>query len=203
MNAGLLVPRVPTAAVIIRLSVGATSGNPSDHSFGFRPAVSVASLRAARKHHLVRLTDPARCVVTDFSEEQAFTIADDCGIDQASIAMFRCGAHTLVALRDEATVVGLLSSENLEGSRIRRFLDDHPSHTLEEVRVRDLLVPCKELPALEWDTIQRARVRDLLYLVEATDCAYLLIVEAAGPKTMVLRGLLSRARLLRALEPSI
>ena len=203
MNTSLFLPRVPAAALMMTLRVGAPLQSPSDHSAGFHPAVTVASLRAARKHHLVRLSDPARCVVTDFAEEQAFTIADDCGIEEASIAMFRWGAHTLIALHEEKTVVGLLSSEDIEGERVRRFLDSHPEQAFRDILVRDVLTPCGTLPAVDWGTIEHARVSDVLHIVEATECPYFLLLKATDRSEMVLRGLLFRARLMRALEPSI
>ncbi len=203
MNTLSLSPRVNTAATSMRLRVAAPAGGRPPRVDGGNAAVTVASLRAARKYHFVRLTDPARCVVTDFAEEQAFTIADDRRIDDASIAMFRWGVHTLLTLREDGIISGLLSSENMERERIQRFLERHPDYLPEDIRVRDLLTPCDELPAVDWEKIQSASISDLLRMVAASDCSYLLVLQTIGGDTPVLRGLVSRVRLLRQLGPSV
>lgn len=201
MSTALLLPRVPGPAALLRLRIAAASDLPAYHTDRAHPAVTVASLRAARKHHLVRLSDPASCVVTDFGVERAVTIAAECGIDAAAIAMFRWGVHALVVLRDEQIVVGLLSSESIEDERIGRYLAARPDRTRESIRVRDVSTPCERLPAVDWETIRCARVGDLVHIVEAAECAYLLVVESDAGNAMSLRGLLSRARLLRQLDP--
>ncbi len=203
MNNLSLPPRVNAAATSMRLHVAAPSSGRPPRLDGGKPAVTVASLRAVRKHHFVRLTDPASCVVTDFAEEQAFTIADDRRADDASIAMFRWGVQTLLTLREDGIISGLLSSENIEGERIQRFLERHPDRAPEDIRVRDLLTPCEELPAIDWERIRSAPVSDLLRIIEASDCGYLLVLEATGGDSPVLRGLVSRVRLLRQLGPAI
>lgn len=203
MNTLLLSRQVSAAATSTRLRLAAPADGRPLQLDGGNPAVTVASLRAARKHHLVRLSDPARRVVTDFAEEPAFTIADDRRIDDASIAMFRWGVHALLALREEGIISGLLSSESVDGERVRQFLERHPDRAPEDIRVRDLSTPCEDLPAVDWEKIRSATIIDLIRMVEASDCGYLLVLEATGTGSPLLRGLVSRARLLRQLEPAI
>lgn len=204
MNTALLLPQVHAVAASMKLRVAVPSERSACRADGAaHAAVTVASLRAVRKRYLVRLTDPARCVTTDFAEERPFIVSMDCPIEDASVAMFRWGVHTLIVLRDDEVVSGIITAENIEGGHIRRFLASHSNSSAENIRVRDLLTPCEELPAVDWETIRCARVGDLLHLVEAAGCTYLLVVETHDSGSLFLRGLVSRARLERQLEPSI
>lgn len=202
MSNTLLSRCVNTAAPSMRLPVAASAPRHPPSLEG-DPAMTVAALRAARKERFVRLGDPARRVVTDFAEEQACTIAEDRRIDDASIAMFRRGVHLLLVLREDGSIRGLLGSENLEAPSIAKFLEGHPECAPEDIRVRDLSTPCEELPAIDWDKIRSMSIRDLIQIVEAVDCGYLLVLEAPDRACPVLRGLISRARLLRRVEPLI
>lgn len=205
MSSPLLLPKVHAPAALMTMRAAACILAPFDeaaHGAGEGlGSITVASLRAARKLHLVRLSDPATNVVTDFAATN--TVADDAPVDDVLSDMFRLGVHVLVVRGDEDTISGLISSEDIQGGRIQQFLEAHPDLRREDVRAGDILTPCEELPAVDTETIRCARVSDLVRLFEAMPCSHILVLERDCAGSLVLRGHVARARLERQLEPRL
>lgn len=204
MSSPLLLPKVHAPAALMTMRAAACILAPFDeaaHGAGEGlGSITVASLRAARKLHLVRLSDPATNVVTDFAATN--TVADDAPVDDVLSDMFRLGVHVLVVQRD-ATISGLVSSEDIQGGRMQQFLGAHPDLRREDVRAGDILTPCEELPAVDTETIRCARVGDLVRLFEAMPCSHILVLERDCAGSLVLRGHIARTRLERQLEPRL
>jgi hypothetical protein len=63
------------------------------------------------------------------------------------------------------------------------------------------MTPWDELMALDWEHLEEARAGDLLMLFEQTNLTHLLVVELdRKTANSTVRGLVSRARLLRQLR---
>ncbi|MGH8317960.1 MAG: CBS domain-containing protein [Steroidobacteraceae bacterium] len=167
-------------------------------------AVTVAhSLRSAPGHHLVRRSDSAVRVMTDFAASPAFTIGAECAIDDALDEMFRRGVRALIVLGEDNAVVGLVTSYDIQGERTQQHLEGRFSRRSEQVRVRDILTPCREWSSLDWHRVESARIEDVLELFRSTDSPYLVVLETGnGTAAGFLRGIISRTRLERQLGES-
>ena len=157
-------------------------------------------LRSSQEHHLVRRTDSAVRVMTDFAASQAFTVSADRGIDDALDEMFRRGVRALIVLGEDNAVVGLITSYDIQGERTREYLERQPTRHREQVNVSEILTPCGQWTAIEWRRVQAARIGDVLELFMSTGSPYLLVLEPGTETTPgLLRGIISRTRLERQL----
>lgn len=163
-------------------------------------AAAVLPLRAPGPPEIrIRLGDPAARAMIDLARTRAVTVPEDCGIDRACDDMRRAGVPALLVLRD-GQVIGLATEEDVNGGRAVRFLDAHPDLQRDQLRVREILIPCAEIPSVDWSAVRDARVSDLLELFQAAGYAHLAVVEHADGGRTLARGLVSRARLERQLE---
>ncbi|MGH8289866.1 MAG: CBS domain-containing protein [Steroidobacteraceae bacterium] len=139
-------------------------------------------------------------VMTDFAESPAFTIGADCGLDDALDEMFRRGVRALIVLGEDDTVVGLVTSYDLQGERTQRYLEGPPARRREEVSVREILTPCGEWTTIAWHRLQSTRIDHVLDIFRSTGSPYLFVLEASNESTPgLLRGIISRTRLERQL----
>jgi len=162
-------------------------------------AAAVLPLRAAAAAYgPIRPSDPATLVMVDFSQTRAMSVPDDLPIDDAQDRMRRLGVRACFVVHD-GQVIGLVPAADLEGGRTRRLLRAHPQLRRAQVRVRDVAIPCEELPCVDWEAIRYARVSDLTELFEAAGYSYLVALERGIDGNTLLRGLISRTRLKRQL----
>ena len=196
------VPSPAAPAAVLRLR--ATTAVHPAYRLQSGAAVTVPHpLRPTPQHRLVRRSDSAVRVMTDFAASPAFTVSADCGIDDALDEMFRRGVRALIALDEDEAVVGLVTSYDIQGNRTRQFLESHPTRQREHMSVRDILTPCGQWSTLEWDWIQSARIGDVLEIFRSTGAPYLIVLEASHESTPgLLRGILSRTRIERQLGES-
>jgi len=196
---GTIPSQAASAAVDLRLRLA--TGAHAAYRLQSGAAVTAArSLRSAPEHHLVRRSDSAVRVMTDFAASPAFTINADCSIDDALDEMFRRGVRALVVLDDDSVVVGLVTSYDIQGERTQRCLAGHPTRRREDVRVSEILTPSGQWSAIDWHRLQSVRIADVLEIFRGTDSPYLIVLEARNETAAgLLRGIISRARLERQL----
>lgn len=196
-------PAAPAAAAALRLR--ATTAVHPAYRLQSGAAVTVPHpLRPTPQHRLVRRSDSAVRVMTDFAASPAFTVSADCGIDDALDEMFRRGVRALLVLgEDDDAVIGLVTSYDIQGERTQQRLEADPTRRREEVTVREILTPCGECPSLEWQWVESARIDDVLDIFRSTGAPYLIVLEAShGSTSGLLRGILSRTRIERQLGES-
>ncbi len=162
-------------------------------------ATAIVPVRFPMDCPLLRPGDPVLRVMTDFARHEAFTVAEDRPIDDALDDMFRLGVHALLTTRGEQ-MTGLVTSEDIQGERPRRLIGGRPNPDRGPIRVRDVLTPWAELPAIGYETAQQARVSDLLEIFGEANFSYLLVLESAADGPVFVRGLICRAWLQRRLE---
>lgn len=198
MNSPLLLPKDRrTCAVLAPLMPPARL--PAHRLSGGSWGTAVLPLRCAMNLHSVKPSDSALRVVTDFTHQEAFTVAEDRLIEDALDEMFRLGVSALLTVR-AGRITGLLTSYDIHGTGPPPFIGGRESLHREHTHVCDVRTPWSELPAIAWDTVQQAHVDDLLAVFEATGGTHLLVVESAADGSVLVRGLISRARLQRQLE---
>ena len=147
----------------------------------------------------LKAIDPAVHAMTDFTSKFAITVAPDRPIDAALADMVRLGVRAMLVVRSES-VIGLVTSYDIEGPRPARFAERPPSTRREDITVGDIMTEWEALPTVDWSTVQTARISDLLEIFAGVGVMHLLVVESDERGAEVVRGLISRSRIERQLH---
>ena len=144
-------------------------------------------------------SDPAIYAITDFKRDYPMTVDAERQIDDALGDMIRLSVRALLVAKEQR-LVGLVTSYDIQGERPMQFLQSSNYSRHQDIRVVHVMTPWDELMALDWEHLEEARAGDLLMLFEQTNLTHLLVVEVdRKTSNATVRGLVSRARLLRQL----
>ncbi|HEY3850168.1 MAG TPA: CBS domain-containing protein [Steroidobacteraceae bacterium] len=144
-------------------------------------------------------SDPAIYAITDFKRDYPMTVDAERQIDDALGDMIRLSVRALLVAKEQR-LVGLVTSYDIQGERPMQFLQSSNYSRHQDIRVVHVMTPWDELMALDWEHLEEARAGDLLMLFEQTNLTHLLVVEVdRKTSNSTVRGLVSRARLLRQL----
>jgi predicted transcriptional regulator len=153
-------------------------------------AMSAPPLRTARARYPVprlKWSDPARQAMTDFLRDPPLMLGPHASVEEATDRMFAAGVRSLLVVRDRR-VIGLISAAQAARARpLRRHIVD--AMTLTE-----------EAPAIDWGTLDEARVLDLLEIFDGSGVDQLLVLESHSATLNSVRGLVQRERLQRQLQ---
>jgi CBS domain-containing protein len=155
------------------------------------PSSDLQGAPAARhrtKSRRLRGSDPAVRAMTDFFRDPPLTIAEDCDLDKAMDDMFRLGVRAFLVVRD-LTVIGLITAEDIRQSR-----------RTSATRVLEAMIDASEMPAIDWQTLREATVRDLVEIFEGANVHHLVVLETESTQCLTVRGLVHRSRVERRLQ---
>jgi len=153
----------------------------------FRVATAV---RARSRSRRLRASDPAVKAVTDFFREPPQTVPEHLDLDEAMDAMFRLGVRAFLVAH-EGTVTGLVTAEDIR--RARRTQARH---------VVDVMTAAADMPAIDWQTLREATVRDLMEIFQGANVDHLVVLETESTRRLTVRGLVHRSRVERRLRPA-
>jgi hypothetical protein len=142
----------------------------------------------------ISATDPAVRLVTDFTRQQPATVLEHVPIDVALEHMKTVGVRALLVLRDDV-VTGLITSYDIQSSRVARFQHSANITRREDVEVGEIMSPWDQVPVLDWQYIQRAKVRDIASTFARFAGSHVVVVEHPAPGQTFVRGVISRTRL--------
>jgi len=148
---------------------------------------------------IVRPSDPAALVMTDFHAELPITVTEDRGIDDALNDMIRFGVRALLVVRGEV-VSGLITSYDIQGERPLQYLQGSTLTRHEEIVVGHVMTPWEQVPMLDWATVERAKVGDVAEVLERSRATHVVVIESSRDGSPVVRGLVSRTRVERQLR---
>jgi len=169
------------------------SEQPKIHSAGVLP------MRRPAEYEGLRSNDPALRAMTDFTVKYAITVGPDRQIDAALMDMVRLSVRAMLVVKADK-VIGLITSYDIEGPRPACIAERSDVSRREDIKVGDIMTEWGDLPTLEWQTVQTARISDLLEISAGIGVMHLLVVESDGHGAEVLRGLISRSRIERHLR---
>lgn len=146
---------------------------------------------------------PARALLTDFSQTDAFTIGASSSIAHALDLMKQGGVRLLFVIDASNNLTGVVTARELIGGR-RVTLAMH-QHQVDraEVTVEMVQTPRQELHALPLTQLERITVGELVEALKTFGDQHLLITDTAGQDGQCLRGLVSAADVGRALGISL
>jgi DeoR family transcriptional regulator, catabolite repression regulator len=162
-------------------------------------ARGVLPMRRPPKYPDLRLGDPALHGMTDFTHKVPISVAPERPIDEALADMRRFGVRALLVISGDS-IVGFITSYDIEGPRPQRFSQYSNIKRREYIRVVDIMTEWDDMPTVDWSTMQSARVADLLEIFYGIGVMHLLVIEGEeGGGIPVVRGLVSRACIERRL----
>jgi predicted transcriptional regulator len=174
-----------------------------NNDFSEQPKIQTVGVlpirRPAEYHQELKANDPAIRAMTDFTSKFAITVAPDRQIDAALADMARLSVRAMLVVRADC-VIGLITSYDIEGPRAARFAERLPLTRRADIRVGDIMTEWEDLPSLDWQTVQTARISDLLEIFAGIGVRHLLVVESDERGAEVVRGLISRSRIERQLH---
>jgi predicted transcriptional regulator len=125
--------------------------------------------------------------MTDFLRDPPLTVDEGYSLDEAIDQMFRMGVRAFLVVRDRS-VVGLMTASEAVRSA--------PRHS----RVAEVMTLTDDVPAIDWQTLGDAHVRDLVEIFDGTGVNHLVVLESQSARVSSVRGLIQRRRLARQLS---
>ena len=147
------------------------------------------------------LHDPALPLMTDFRASPAIAVGPDMSVDRALEHMILAGVRFCFVADREGRLVGTVTSFDLQGERVTRYLSlvgaHHRASSPAEVLVRHVMDPLTRLRAVEMHIAAHATVGEIVSTLRALATRHLVVVEERGDE-QVLRGLFSATRIEQA-----
>jgi CBS domain-containing protein len=145
----------------------------------------------------VELGDPARSVMTDFTEHGIVSVRAELTIDEALEHMRHAGVRAAFVLdADRSRVLGLITAYDIMGAKPLRFTQETRTPR-DQVVVGDIMEPTGAWKVLRLADLDRANVAAVLDVFKQSGRTHLPVIEPAEGGGSRVRGILSSAKVLR------
>lgn len=142
----------------------------------------------------VGLDDAAVQVMTDFRRVRAITVPATVSMDYASERMRANRVHLLLVTDEHNTIVGLITSTDIEGERplvhMRQF-----GKRREELCVADIMTPSERIEVIEMADVARSRVGHVVATLKAVGRKHAMVVDRDEAGRSIVRGLFAASRI--------
>jgi hypothetical protein len=146
---------------------------------------------------------PAATLMTDLRQLPAVRIAEDRTLAEAESHMVAAGVRLLFVVDARDILIGLVTAYDLAGEKpIKASMarDSSPDlHKPHAVLVRDIMQPVTEWRGIDFPSVERARIGDIVQTFEELGQPHLLVFELTDDEVPVVRGLFSATQLERVL----
>jgi CBS-domain-containing membrane protein len=146
----------------------------------------------------VKLEDPAIRVMTDLRQVRALTASPGVSMDASYQRMRVNGVRMLLVVDERNVIVGLISTNDVEGERPVQRMHDRGIRR-EELRVADVMTPAARLEVIELRDVERACVGHVVASLKAMGRQHALVVERDPQGRQFLRGMFSATQIARQL----
>jgi hypothetical protein len=151
----------------------------------------------------VRIDSPALAVMTDLTRIPAANIDPEAPVDAANRFMIGRGVRLLLVSDDGRQVLGLITSNDVLGEKPVQFALERGVKR-QEIRVRDIMIPCERLEVLHYADLIRAEVGHIVATLQRSGRQHALVADmGVDGKTQTVRGIFSASQIARQLEVSI
>ena len=158
-------------------------------------------LRTASLPELVHLDDPAFSVMSDFNIMKPYTIKPTDSMDDALNEMKVNGQHFLLVVDQNQHVSGIIASEDLLGAKPIKIIQERRIQR-SMVLVNMLMVPLSEITAFDVESLQPARVGNVVTTMKQLSTHYALAISHQDGKQYV-RGLFNTSQISKQLHIDI
>lgn len=148
---------------------------------------------------LTHIDDAALDVLIDYQFQKAVTIDQHESIETALVEMKASDVHMLLVLNKEGKFIGLISSKSILGEKPYQIMQDRRiKHS--EIQVCMMMLPLDDVLALNYDSLQHAKIGNLIETFKASKRHYAIVMQkndASGE--MLIRGYFSASRISKSL----
>lgn len=167
-------------------------------------------LQSGVRHHQpgqdserVRIDSAALAVMTDLRRIPVATIDLEAPVDAANRFMIRRGVRLLLVSDEERQVLGLITSNDVLGEKPVQFALERGIKR-QEIRVRDIMIPCERLEVLQYADLVHAEVGHVVATLKRAGRQHALVADmGADGKTETVRGIFSASQIARQLGVAI
>ena len=151
----------------------------------------------------VTLESPALAVMTDLTRVKAASTAPGTLLAQAEQVMIYQGVRMLFVVERMPQVLGLVTHTDLDGDRAMRIVQQRGLRH-DEITVADVMTPLAALDAVDYDTLRRASVSNLVATLKQLRRRHLLVMQASSAEApRRVRGIVSLTQIERRLGQAI
>jgi CBS domain-containing protein len=156
-----------------------------------------------KQHDHVSLNSPAVHVMTDLAAVRAATIEPRTSLAQAEQRMIHQGVRLLFVVSEMPCVDGVVTARDLQGDKPLRLVNQRQvKHS--DLTVLDVMTPLSEIDAVDYASLERAKVSDVITTLLKFGRPHLLVIEDATEKTAArIRGIISQTQLERQLGKAL
>jgi len=150
-------------------------------------------------HAQVKLDSPAVLVMTDLRRAHAVTIDPDKPIDVALHKMKAAGVRLLFVTSDENSIVGVVTSTDIQGDLPVRLQRERTLRR-EDIVVRDIMTVTSRLELLSISDVLEAKVGDIIETLHKAGRRHALVFdqETESPRNAI-RGIFSATQISQQL----
>ena len=142
-------------------------------------------------------------VMTDLERVMAVTIGSGNSIETANQRMIAAGVRLLLVADDEQQILGLITANDILGEKPLKHLQ-RTGGTFNEILVRDIMTPQRELDVLRLRDVFRSRVGDIVATLKSFGRQHALVVETGEDgDTQRVRGIFSATQIGRQLGMTV
>jgi CBS domain-containing protein len=150
-------------------------------------------------HERVRIDSPALSVMTDLRQIPVATIDLEAPVDAANRFMIRRGVRLLLVSDDVRQVLGLITSNDVLGEKPVQFALERGIKR-QEIRVRDIMIPCERLEVLHYADVVHAEVGHVVATLKRAGRQHALVADKGSDgETETVRGIFSASQIARQL----
>lgn len=174
------------------------------HALPVQDMVRIGSIATAKPMAHIGSDDSAIHLLTDFTEHKVPALSSNMSVSEARLWMKLADTPVKLVENQAGDCLGLLTIQDVNSER-PMMLANRYGVALDDLRVRDIMRPLSELPAIHYRDLRRATVGDLVNTFRDVHEEYLLVLDddRQHPPRTYLRGLISARELAQRLDLSI
>ena len=150
----------------------------------------------------VKLGDAATSVMTNLNKVSLVSVRAITSMDKANAKMIRNGVRMLLVLDDYDQLVGLLTATDVLGEKPMRFLQNMGG-THDDIMVRDIMTPLRELEAMRLEDVQDAKVGHIVATLKKSHRQHALVMCEGLDGRQTVCGLFSVTQIARQLGAQV
>ena len=139
---------------------------------------------------IIELEDPATKVMTDLTKVVAVTISPSSSLDEANDLMIKNKIKLLFVIDAKERIIGLITYSDLQGERPIQFQQTN-GVPRSEICVLDIMTGIDTIDAMEWSTVEHAKVGDVFMTMKKLHRQHALVLDNSNPDSYQVRGIFS------------
>jgi CBS-domain-containing membrane protein len=150
----------------------------------------------------VKLSDPAKDVMTDPNKVSVVSIHADRSMQRANEKMIRYGVRMLLVLDENEQIAGLITATDVLGEKPVRFLQNMGG-TNADILVRDIMTAQSDLEVMKCEDVKQASVGQIVATLKKSNRQHALVVIEGADGRQTICGMFSVTQIARQLGAQV